>query len=106
MEARSKGKAAAAYCVQLEKAANELEESFLNALLASLTASLADARLAECEDELDKEMQELRQYMRECTEAGGPNTAGMIATVAGIIANEKENNRYDADEWLWFTAYE
>ncbi len=106
MEARGKGKEAAAYCAQLEKAANELEESYLDAQLASLTADLADTRLAESMDKLDKAMQKLRQYLRECLEAGGPNTAGMIETIAGIIASEKENNMYAADEWLWFTAYE
>jgi Spy/CpxP family protein refolding chaperone len=106
MTARGKGEEAAAYCEQLVKAANKLEESYLDAQLSSLEAELAEARLAECGEKLDKQMRELREYMRECLEAGGPNTAGMIETIAGIIASEKENNCYIAEEWLWFAAYE
>lgn len=104
MEGKGKSEEAEALSAALEKKANDYEDACLDIQVASLQADLAEADLEKAFEEMDKRVEGVRQYLRECIETNAPNTAEMKLLAAQIIASEKEHGLYDMDDWLWFTG--
>lgn len=86
---------------QLETGTDKYEEACLDVQVASLKHEMAEADLEKAVDEIEKVVDGMKAYARECVETNAENAADMRRLSLQIMAIEKENGVYDPDDWRW-----
>lgn len=86
---------------QLETGTDKYEEACLDVQVESLKYEMAQNDLDKAMDEIERKVEGVRQYIRECIETNADNAADMRQMALLIIASEKEHGLYNPDNWYW-----
>jgi hypothetical protein len=81
--------------------ADSYHQACLREEMAKLNLEIALAKRDEAFAEMDKTVEGVKAYARECIETNAPNAEAMRALTVHIIAYEKGNGTYDPATWAW-----
>ena len=86
---------------QLETGTEKYEEACLDVQVASLKYEMAEADLEKVEAEMEKAVEGMKAYAKECIETNAENAPDMRRLALQIMTIEKENGIYDPEDWRW-----
>jgi len=82
---------------------NKYEEAIQNEQASAVELQIAQLNLDASIEEINKVRVGIKEYLKECIETNAINAPQMKEFAKQIIALEKEDDMYKAEDWDWFT---